>query len=59
MKKLFVFLVFACIFAAVDLYLINLSAYLAAGLAAAILMEGKLNGQNTRSSKATRSSGDK
>lgn len=39
MKKLFIFSIIACILAAVDLYLINISPYIAAGLAAGYLVE--------------------
>ena len=41
MKKLFVFSLIACILAAVDLYLINISPYIASGLAAGYLVERK------------------
>jgi len=37
MKKLFIFLTLACVLAAVDLYLINISCYIAAGLAVGYL----------------------
>jgi len=41
MKKLFVFTIFACSLAMVDLYLINISPYIAAGLAAGVLMDNR------------------
>jgi hypothetical protein len=41
MKKLIIFSLIACILAAVDLYLINISPYIASGLAVGYLAERK------------------
>ncbi len=44
MKKLIVFSVFACILAYIDLYWINISPYIAAGLAVGYLGEVRQDG---------------
>ncbi len=41
MKRLFIFLAIACLLAVVDLYLINISPYIASGLAVGYLVERK------------------